>query len=420
MPLDHLHFILEGSIDSFLIQEEQKKIIFQYQQGGILGFFPYSDNLKSVSYCQAASSLKLASYPKSKIQVLISQNPDLTKALVKILVSRTNNFTTHTLQNEKMIALGKLSAGLSHELNNPIAAIQRDTSELGRLFVGDELLDLLLGGTGLDDAQQAALHQAMNQWKKLSRPHGMKPSEIIALEKDWLEKLTSWGMKNPVEAAEVFTDSGISAEEVGYWVEKIPFEKADSWLSGIQFFLQSQALVSTIKRATERINNLIGAVKTFTHSNQESTRTPLDLSKGIENTLIILGHKLKVAKVEIAFSKPDLPVIIAGYPSELNQVWTNLIDNAIDAVAGIISPRLEIRIVPENDKVYVSISDNGAGIPAEVKARIFDPFFTTKGIGKGSGMGLDLVNQIMLKHGGKIQADSEPGNTTFLLEFPKN
>lgn len=418
--LDHIYFVVEGSVDLFVLQGERKRVIFQHRKGAILGYFPYSDVLQSVAYGQATTTVRLVSYPKSKIQELIIKNSNLTEALVKILVFRAKNFTAQTLQNEKMLALGKLSAGLSHELNNPISSIQRDTSELSRLFLTGNLLELIVSNTGLNTAEKEAFNQTIIAWLEARRAPGLKPSEIRLLEIDWLEKLKKWGMQHPDEAAEVFTDSGLDCQEVNYWVKKIPPEKIDTWLRSIQFLLQSKALVYNLQDATDRIKSLINAVKSFTHMGRESIRTNLDLRTGIQNTLTILSHKLRKSKIEVVFFKPEYPILISGFASELNQVWTNLIDNAIDAMEGISAPKLEITIISNTDLVSVQISDNGSGIPDEIKSQIFEPFFTTKEMGKGSGMGLDLVNQIILKHSGKIDLVSAPGKTTFHLEFPKS
>lgn len=415
---EHTYIIMDGTIEMFIQHGENKDLMFQFHKGAILGYLPFSDDIQSSTYGQAVTPSSLLTYPKSKIQSLVSHNPDLTRALVRILVNRTQNFTTQTLQNEKMLALGKLSAGLSHELNNPIASIERDSFELGRLFTTGNLLNLMLSDIGLDAAEKSMLRQAINSWTQAKRPTGTPSSEILKLEKKWLKKLKLWGMKNPDEAAEVFTDSGIDPDEVSVWVKKIEPERVDAWLNGVQFLLQSQALVKTVQDASERVKSLISAVKTFTHVGRASSRTKLSLSKGIEDTLIILSHKLKKIGVEVSFSKPEEPVFIKGYPSELNQVWTNLIDNAIDALEDIKNPKLEIKIIPQANSTAVLIRDNGSGISDEIQSRIFEPFFTTKGIGKGSGMGLDLVNQIILKHGGTILVDSVPGQTTFRLDFP--
>lgn len=419
-PIDSIFIILEGKMDLFFMQEGDRKTIIQYQKGGILGYLPFSRVQKSNAYGLATSSTEILAYPKSKIQDLIIRNPELTEELVQVMVSRACSFNPKTLQNEKMLALGKLSAGLTHELNNPIASIQRDNAELNRLFLSENLSDLVITCSGLDHREQPKLLESINHWKHSSRVPGMKASEIRNLENDWMEKLEKWGMKDSEEASEVFTDFGIDPEEIHRWIEKMNPQMVDTWLSWIQFLLQTQALVSNIKNATERISRLIGAVKSYTHVDRAPVKTELNLIIGIEDTLSILAHKIKAFHVEVVLTKPDAPITLFGFPGELNQIWTNLIDNALDALKGTTSPKLDINLIQGKSKITVEFEDNGPGIPDDIKSKIFDPFFTTKGIGKGTGMGLDLVKQIVDRHGGKIHVESVPGQTTFRVELPIN
>jgi signal transduction histidine kinase len=418
-PLEHLYVILEGTLDMLSSNEGNRKVLFQFQRGEILGYLPYSNLHKSPFFVQCLTDVRLCGYPKSAIQEMICDTHELTNAFVQVLLFKARNLSTLTLQNEKLLALGKLTAGLSHELNNPISSIQRDAADLDRLFNSGPLLELIVRCESLEATERSNLRQSLLSWKDSRRANEMKPAEIRKMEIDWLERLSQWGMLDPEEAAEVFTDSGIAFEEVSYWVEKINPSIVNEWLHGVQFFLQSQAVVNTIQKATERVKSLTRAVKTFTHMGRESIRADLNLAQGIEDTLIILSHKIKVAKIEVSFRKPQAPCTVVGFAGELNQIWTNLIDNAIDALQGTEFPKLEIVITPENEFVRVSITDNGPGIPEEIQSRIFDPFFTTKGMGKGSGLGLDLVTQLVSKHRGKIRLDSISGRTAFHLEFPR-
>lgn len=420
MPVDQIFIILEGNIDLFFIQGGNKNTFLQYQKGGILGYLPYSRVQKSIGYGVTTSPTEILSYPKSRIREMIIHNPELTEELVHVMVSRACSITAQTLHTDKMLTLGKLSAGLTHELNNPIASIHRDNAELNRLILSENLSELAVNLSGLDAEEQPELLKAIRGWRNSCRPSNMKPSDIRKAENDWMEKLENWGMKNPEEAAEVFTDFGINPEEILLWIKKMKPQVVEAWLSWIQFLLQTQSLVFNIKNATERISKLIGAVKAYTHLDQTPVKTELNLAKGIEDTLSIFAHKIKATHVEISFTKPESPITVFGFPGELNQIWTNLIDNALDALEGTNDPMLEITISPEIRSIVVQITDNGPGIPDEIKPRIFDSFFTTKGIGKGTGIGLDLVNQIVKKHRGSISVDSSPGKTTFKIELPKN
>ncbi len=417
-PNDRLLIVLDGALDLFVFQGETRRTVSRYQKGGILGCLPFSGDRESASFCQTSVPTELLSFPKSGFRELMCHCPELTEALVQVLVSGSGSFSHQSLQNEKMLTLGKLTAGLSHELNHPIAAIQRDNTELSRIFSKGNLNKLVSACTGLAAGEKLQLQETLAAWARSNRAPGTTSQEIQKSEKEWLKKLKEWGMEDPDEAAEVFTDFGIDWKEVDFWVKKIAPEMVDPWLTGLQFLLQSQALVTNINLATERIYSLIQTVKSFSHLDWESARKELNLSAGIENTLAILNHKIKASKIEVFFAKPELPVAVSGSAGELNQVWTNLIDNAIDAMEGTSSPKLEIRVIPGNTEVSVKITDNGSGIPEEIKPRIFEPFFTTKEIGKGTGMGLDLIHHIVQKHGGKISVSSKPGETTFDVELP--
>ncbi|OOG76765.1 sensor histidine kinase [Algoriphagus sp. A40] len=420
MQADRLFIILEGAVDLFFVQGGNRKTILNYQKGGILGYLPYSRIQKSVSYCIATSQTEVLSFPKSKIRELILQNPELTEELVQILVSRTGNFTSQALQNEKILTLGKLSAGLSHELNSPIASIHRDNDEIARLLGSEFLNELVVSYSGLVAEEKPKLLAAIDKWKHSVRPAGWNPADTRTLENDWKEKLKTWGMTNPEEAAEVFTDFGIDPEEISFWIKKLNPQVVETWLGWVQFLLQSQALVANIKNATERINRLIKAVKSYTHLDQAPVKTSLNLSTGIEETLSLLAHKIKASRVEVDFTISDPPITIMGFPGELNQIWTNLIDNAVDAMEKAPNPKLEIKITPNKEMAITTITDNGSGIPEEIREKIFQPYFTTKQMGKGTGIGLDLVSQILSRHGGNISVNSISGKTTFQVELPIN
>lgn len=418
MPEDRMFILLDGSVELFFNQEATTKTLCTYQKGGIFGYFPYSRIQNSIGFGVATSPSEVLSFPKSKIQNLILHNPDLTEILVQIMVSRTSNFTSQVLQNEKLLTLGKLSAGLSHELNSPIASIHRDNDELARLLNSEFLSELVITFSGLEAQGKLKFLAAIEKWKHSVRPAGWNTSDTRTLENQWKEKLKTWGMINPEEAAEVFTDFGLDSEEISLWIKKLNPQLVETWLGLIQFLLQTHGLVANIKNATERINRLIKVLKSYTHMDQAPVKAVLNLSSGIEETLSLLAHKIKASRIEVDFPVPDPPITLMGFPGELSQIWTNLIDNALDAMEKTPDPKLKIKITPNKDKVCVDFTDNGPGIPEEIREKIFQPYFTTKQMGKGTGIGLDLVNQILNRHGGNINVSSNSGKTTFSVELP--
>jgi len=383
-----------------------------------LGFLPYSRAKNSTGYGMAKVETNVLAYPRTKMQTLINQAPQLTEELVHFMVSRVRQFTSQNLQTEKMLSLGKLSAGLTHELNNPIAAIHRDADQLGQLVGSDQLSQLVLGCTGLDHAGKDELITQLEKWKSQSTQGKLKPLERSRMENSWMDWMEELGLEDADEDACAFTDFGLKMEEVEHWLGRISKEQQPLFIHWISYLLQTESLVKNIQNASSRVATLIGAVKSYTHMDRAQEKQELDLNGSLRDTLMILGHKIKANQVEISLQAEDPEIKLCGLVGELNQVWTNLIDNALDAVAESDKPQVEIKLSKDKDQVTVEITDNGAGIPEEDLPKIFDPFFTTKEMGKGTGMGLDLVNQIIQKHQGTISVKSEPGKTSFLVNLP--
>ena len=229
----------------------------------------------------------------------------------------------------------------------------------------------------------------------------------------WLEEK---GLPADQEVVDTFTENGFTGEELENLYDGLPKEELVQILLWIENLLSSQRVIRDLSEASSRISNLVGAIKSHVHMDRTNDKQPTDLHKDIENTLTLLGYKIREKKIFVKKSFcEDLPDIPA-YVGELNQVWTNIIDNAIYAV----SQDGEIDIETNCDKrnVNIKIIDNGAGIPPEIQSRIFDPFFTTKKVGEGTGIGLDLVRRIIQRHNGEIKVHSVPGRTEFLICLP--
>lgn len=417
-PNNHLIFVLDGTLEEAEAAAGNYKSLKNYGKGDILGRLPFSKEDATPPKLQASSAAKLLAFPRSQFPRLTSQCPQLTEALVQLMVTRSLTFSPNSLLADKMATLGKLTAGLTHELNHPITAIQRDNAELGRILLKDNLVKLLVIEADLGEGEKTKLEEAIARWSQSARPSSMTASEIQKTEKTWGRQLADWGAKTSEDAAEAFTDHSIDPVEMRQWVEKIDPDKLDSWLDVLACILQARALASNIDRAVSRVSGLIRRVKTFSHFDRAPVRTKLDLLSGIEDSLALLQHRIKASGVEVALSHPDSPALVEGIAGELSQVWTNLIVNALDAMEKSPSPRLRIEILQGKANTAVKISDNGPGIPSELQSRIFQPFFTTKAAGVGTGMGLDLIRQIVERHGGAINLDSRPGETTFEIQLP--
>ncbi len=417
-PIIQTYFMLSGSVELYYYQGKNKRSVMTYETGGIIGYLPYSRAQKSIGYAVAQTDTEILLYPRSKIHDLITQAPELTEELVHHMVSRVRQFTSQTLQNEKMLALGKLSAGLAHELNNPIAAIHRDAHQLGQLVHQDQLSQLVLKCTGLSDELRKELIAEVAVWRTQENRGTLKPMERSRAENAWEETLEEWDIADPEDAASAFTDFGLIRANLEPWKAKVNTEQFPLLVNWVSYLLQTKSLVNNIQSASSRVNVLIGAVKSYTHMDRAQEKQAVDIFASLQDTLMILSHKIKSHNITVTMPSPSEPISLCGYVGELNQVWTNVIDNALDAMETAEEPVLRIDLSQGKDSLTVSFTDNGTGIPEEDLPRIFDPFFTTKEIGKGTGMGLDLVHQIIQKHDGKITVESTPGNTRFTITLP--
>jgi signal transduction histidine kinase len=354
---------------------------------------------------------------KKYFQELEQLNPDFIQRLIGYMTERARAFATTQLQHEKVNALGNLAAGIAHELNNPASAIDRISSELEkRLIRNYSLTEKLLRHQ--ISAEHIQSIRSMVEAKENDPANRIKLSPLQRMEKedeitDWLEEQ---GLLGNHIAGETFAEAGFTGNDLEMIrgnVGKEPFIHVLHWLENL---LSSQRILKDLGDASGRISNLVGAIKSHVHMDRTHELQPTNIHTDIENTLTLLGFKLRDKNIEVKkkFCN-DMPVVPA-YVGELNQVWTNLIDNAIFAMPKNGELTIETSCNPKN--VKVCIIDNGGGIPKEIMSRIFDPFFTTKKVGEGTGIGLDIVDRIVKRHNGEIKVNSESGRTEFAVCIP--
>ena len=347
--------------------------------------------------------------PREHLRALIQECPELTSILVHRMLDRARDFTSSELHDEKMISLGRLSAGLAHELNNPASAIERSAALLGSHLEHVEQAARALGAAGLTDAQFDAIDGVRNACAAAPEQGVRSPIEHAERE----EAITDWLADRGLDtaAAEALADTAVTTAALDRLAGAVDGPALNAALRWAAAGCSVRRLASEIQDAATRIAGLVLAVKGFTHMDQSTAAGPVDLAQGLGNTVAVLKSKARGKSVAVSVRvEPGLPRI-RGFAGELNQIWGNLIDNALDAVPE--SGRVEVVAGRESRRVVVRIADNGPGIPAEIRDRIFDPFFTTKPAGLGTGLGLDIVRRLVLHNEGEISVQSQPAARSF-------
>lgn len=417
-PANEMVLLLEGDFDVRGLAGGQMTTYWTAQQGTVSGLLPYSRMKNYAGEGVANVPVRVLSVHRSLFQELIQLDTELAARLVALLADRIRETTRWVEQRDKLTALGKLSAGLAHELNNPAAAVVRAASGLRTRLT---TLTAATTDVALCDLSREHVETLQKMRQTVMARHaveGLSPVQRGRLEdeiSDWLE---AQGVEQPWVLAETFVDAGVTAADLVAGFGTMPKEFYKEVLGWLEAVLAADRLLGEIVSASSRISELIASIKAYSHMDRNVERQLTDVREGLDNTLVMLGHQIKskVVVVERAYDA-QLPLVPA-YPGELNQVWTNLLDNAIDALPNT-GGRLRVEAARERNEVVVKIIDNGSGIPEAIQGRIFEPFFTTKAIGLGTGLGLDIVHRVVtLQHGGRVEVESEPGNTVFMVRLP--
>jgi signal transduction histidine kinase len=414
------YIMITGKIHVYDIVNQEMRDVVMLEPKAISGYLPFSRALTVNVYAQAMADSSMLLLPKETFREMISRYFELTQALVHVMTNRVRTFTSLQQQNEKMMALGKLSAGMTHELNNPAAAIVRSsTSLLEHLKLEPDNFKEIMA-IRMDEKEVDAVQQKL--WEVLDR---IEKPKLTLMERTELEdEITAWltdhQVQRAAEIAENFLEDGFTCDDLRDFKAHIPVPYLSPVFNWINSNLVTRKMVADINEASRRISDLVQSVKNFTHMDQGKGKELTDIRNGIRNTLTMLHYRFKKGNVSLIEEYDESLPRINAMVGELNQVWTNLIDNALDAMEPAGHGQLTIRAEKENGWAKTSIIDNGPGIPEEVQSRIFEPFFTTKDIGKGTGLGLDVVCRIVKQHHGSIRVQSKPGETIFVVCFPIN
>ncbi len=415
-PIDHMLVIIKGryvvkSGDTGTMRE-----LGVYHAGFVTGVLPFSRMTQAGAFGVILEPCSVLQLHRDYFVEMTNVCYDLTRNLVAMMSNRIREFSQMRFYNEKLMALGKMSAGLAHELNNPASAMVRSAEDLYKKlhqtpekFKSVIMMDITPEQT---DEINAILFEKIRKADELN---------LTMLEReerydDLLDWLHEYGIEGSEDIAETFVDFGWVPGELDRIAAILQKEDIATILWWLESTMDLERLVNEIRESATRVSSLVKSVKNYSHMDRGSGREPADIHDGLRNTLMMLKFKLKQKNVQLDkqfdSTLPKFPAVV----SDLNQVWTNLLVNAIDAIAD--GGKIEVRTSRDREYICVDITDNGSGIPEALQTRIFEPFFTTKKPGEGTGMGLDITKRIIDRHGGTIAVDSEPGRTTFRVCFP--
>jgi len=411
-PADAMFVILEGQLQG-RGELAGDTVSFIINAGNVSGVLPFSRMKQFTVSLRAETDSRALRFPTSLFPDLIQKMPELTKRLVGLMSDRIREVTRLEQQRDRLASLGKLSAGLAHELNNPASAAKRAASQLRTIIKKIRDASVELGKRDLTPAQKSEIEKLEASF---TQPDVVPPDPLTMsdLEDQIDSLLRSHGQNDLWMLAAGLARRNIKPEVVESLFANLEGDTARAALVRIAASVEVASLLHEIESSTSRISDLVGAIKEYTHMDQAPVQK-LDVVKSLETTLTILNHKLKKGVV-VKRDYERAPLLVNSFGSELNQVWTNIIDNAIDAMHG--QGEIRVRTYRDDSCAVVEIGDNGPGIPSEVEPHIFEPFFTTKGVGEGTGLGLDTVQRIVKKHRGNIQVSTEPGDTRFQVWLP--
>jgi signal transduction histidine kinase len=409
--VDSFYVVLEGEIEISRLDGAEEIPVLNHGPGEFTGGLVMLTGRTSIHRARAAAPSRVLEIDSETFRRLPIEVPDVADMFISGLARRMRYTQRAYRQQEKLAALGKLSAGLTHELNNPAAAARRASEELG-----EAILKAQLTAMGHDERFSALEREALVALQRETAAGNadvLDPLSLCDVEDELTDWLGDHGCEAPWDLAPALAEAGVDTDRLEAMAEAFDDRSLACGLEWLAGTLDLVGLAGEIDTSVGRISHLVGTMKEYTHMDR-AVVGEVDVISGLQNTLTMLGPRLKDVSLFREFEK-ELPRIL-GRGGELNQVWTNLIDNAIDAVDGRGS--IAVRAYVEGTRVVVEVVDDGPGIPRAAQVHVFEPFYTTKDTGAGTGLGLAIVRRIVTDHGGEVFLQSEPGKTCFIVRLP--
>jgi signal transduction histidine kinase len=416
-PLEYMYMVVDGEVTVTRRAGGQEiRLAVHTGAGEFTGDLMLLTGGKSNATGRATKPSRLVRVDSKTLREVIGSCPTLATTFLRALSSRVQESNALVQQCEKLAALGRLSAGLAHELNNPAAAGRRSAHQLKSRLADLSRANLALAALHLEEKHLGCLAGLL---KRISeRPPGGPMLDSLALserEEELMRWIEDHGATARSEDVSALAEAGMDLADLEIGHEKLGSKAFGVVLNWLACSVGTSSLTCDVERATDRIAEVVSAVKAYSYMDQ-GQQQEIDLHDGLDSTLTILSHKLKKGNVQVQRDYDRTIPRFFAHGGALNQVWTNLIDNALDAMKG--EGTLTLKSFQDGDRAVVEVGDTGVGIPPEIRTRIFEPFFTTKAVGQGTGLGLDVVQRVAGQHGGEVRVSSKPGHTRFQVTLP--
>jgi signal transduction histidine kinase len=411
-PVDEMFILLAGRAAIITAPSEGKRKILDVPAGNVLGAIPYSRATLAPSAAVAEDDTHTLVLGRSQFPDMVRECPAVTTALVHNMIDRTRQYYGVRLNDDRLQSLGRLASGLAHELNNPASAATRSAQSLAAALETAEAASEAIAAARLSDVELEVIHAVRHACAEPARTRGA----LDAADRE--DDIADWLARHHIDVvhAESFAACNIDLVMLDSLADALPAPSLGPAIRWLASGIAARDLARQIGSATGRIHDLVAAVKGFTFMDREAVPDDVNIARGLADTVAVLENKARAKSVSVRLETADGLPRVYGFGSEINQVWENLIDNAIDAAR--MPGAVTITATARGDSVVVRVTDDGSGIPDEHRARIFDPFFTTKAVGQGTGLGLDLARRVVHVHHGDIDFTSQPGRTVFRVRLP--